>query len=57
MHLNRINSGSSDTAGIRAETYIPEVAMNFKTVFWNKGCAQQNVYKIMLDSLRIMHRS
>jgi len=33
MHLNQINSGGSTTAGIRAETYIPEVTMNLKTAF------------------------
>ena len=33
MHLNQINSGGSAIAGIRAETYIPEVTMNLKTPF------------------------
>ena len=56
-HFNRINFGGSATAGIRAETYTLEVTMNLKTHFEIKKCAQQNVYKITLDSLRIVIRS
>jgi hypothetical protein len=44
--LIRINFGGSATAGIRAETYTPEVAMNFKTAFGIKDVLNKVFIKL-----------
>ena len=57
MHLSWINFGGSATAGIRAETYTPEVTINFKTAFEIKDELNKVFIKTTLDSLRIVLRS
>ena len=46
MHLIRINFGGYATADIRAETYTPEVAMNFKTAFGIKDVLNKVFIKL-----------
>ena len=57
MHFSGINFGGSTTAGIRAETYIPEVMMNLKTTFGIKYVLNEVFTKTTLDSLRNVLRS
>ena len=45
-HFNWINSDGSATAGIRAETYIPELMVNFKTPFGIKDVLNKVFIKL-----------
>ena len=45
-HFNWINSDGSVTAGIRAETYTPEVTRNFKTTFGIKDVLNKVFIKL-----------
>ena len=49
-----IQTGSA-TAGIRAGKYTPDGTTNLRKIL-NKRCAQQSVYKTVLNSLRIVLR-